>query len=175
LATVNGISDREVLSMETGEVQNPFDRKSALTNQVLFSMPVAIGAYAIARYKPRKLPLFLAALAAFGTVWRRFICARCQYYGQECSTMLGVMTARMMPRDESRQLDRNAMIADFAFIGALALMPIPQVLKRFKLTVLYFSAVAASMGRILFNACDRCGNEFCPMKDLNKAISGAAE
>jgi len=38
------------------------------------------------------------------TAWRRFVCARCRYYGQKCSTLLGIMTARMMPRDEGKAL-----------------------------------------------------------------------
>lgn len=29
----------------------------------------------------------------------------CRYYGQKCSTLLGIMTARMMPRDEGKALD----------------------------------------------------------------------
>jgi len=150
-----------------------WDRKSAMVNQLLMFLPTPIGAYALLKHKPRKLLPYLAGATAFVTVWRRFVCARCQYYGRECSTMMGITTAMMMPRDESRQLDRSAMVADFAIIGALVLFPLPQVFKEFHLTVVYLAAAAAGLGSILINACPRCGNDFCPMKDLHRAITSS--
>lgn len=149
-----------------------WDEQSAMVNQALMSLPIAIGAWALLRYRPAKLLLYVPGAIAFMTVWRKYICARCQYYGQPCSTMLGVMTARMMPRDETGELDRNAMIADFAFLGALALIPLPQVLKKFSLAVLYLGSIAVGMGSILQNACGRCGNTFCPMKDVREKVLG---
>jgi hypothetical protein len=63
------------------------------------------------------------------------------------------------------------MIADFTFIGALVLFPLPQVLKKPKLAALYLASVAAGMSALLFNACGRCGNDFCPMKDLHDRLA----
>jgi hypothetical protein len=149
----------------------PFDHRRAITNQVFMAAPVAVGTAALWRYRRRKLLVYLPAAAAFFTVWRRYVCARCQYYGTECSTMLGVITAKMMPRDETRHLDRNAMIVDFVFMGAIMLMPLRQVLKKPGLAIAYLGITAAGMGSILFSACGRCGNEFCPMKDLNRMLN----
>lgn len=109
---------------------SPWDRNSAIVNQVLMGIPVAIGAQAIARYRPLKLIYYLPGVVLLVTAWRRFVCARCQYYGKECSTLLGISTARMMPRDEEKALDRNTMMADFTYMGVLALIPLPQVLKK---------------------------------------------
>jgi hypothetical protein len=153
-----------------GEERSPWDRNSAVVHQVLMGVPVAIGVQAIARYKPLKLAYYLPGVILLVTTWRRFVCARCRYYGNECSTLLGIATARMMPRDEERALDRNTMFVDFAFMVALALIPLPQVLKRSRLAVLYLLSLAAFFFAILFNACGRCGNDFCPMKDLEKAV-----
>jgi len=153
-------------------LDNPFDTGSAWVNQVLMTSPIILGALALARHRRWKLLVYLPASAAFVTVWRKFICARCRYYGEPCSTMLGVFTAAMMPRDEVRELDRNAMIADFAFIGALALFPLPQVLRSRRLAAAYLISVMAGMSSILLNACGRCGNGFCPMKDLRRSLTG---
>src|SRR5450756_2906943 len=60
---------------------SPWDRKSAITNQVLMGAPVLVGTAALWRYRRRKLLVFLPAGTAFLTVWRRWTCARCQYYG----------------------------------------------------------------------------------------------
>jgi hypothetical protein len=112
-----------------GEAASPWDMQSAVVNQVLMSAPALIGAVALARYRRRKLLIFLPAAIAFLTVWRRYTCARCRYYGQACSTLLGVATARMMPRDTTKELDRQTMQLDFAFLGAVMLIPLRQVLK----------------------------------------------
>lgn len=149
-----------------------WDMRSALLNSVLMGLPVPLGAYALAKYRPRKLFLYLPAAVGFVTAWRRFVCARCQYYGKQCSTVMGITTSMMMPRDESKPLDRNAMIADFAYIGALVLFPLPQAMKKARLGALYLASGAAAVASILLNACPRCGNEFCPMKDLHRAVNG---
>lgn len=163
------VYNEEVLAwVADGTPGSEWDRADAIRNQVLMFMPFMVGSYAIARHRPGKLLCYVPAVVVFTTYWRRFVCARCIYYGRECSTMLGIITARMMPRDESKELDRNAMIVDFAYIGTLSLLPLPQVLKSRRLTVLYLLSAAAGFTAILAGACGRCANEFCPMKDLWK-------
>lgn len=152
--------------------QDKWDRSSAIRNQALMLLPIPIGAYAIARFKSRKLPAYLSGVIGFFTLYRHFTCARCQYYGRECSTMLGIMTARMMPRNEKKSLDRRGMITDLSLLSALAMVPMPQVFKKRWLALLYLASVGAVTGVILFTACGRCGNDFCVMKDVRRAITG---
>jgi hypothetical protein len=162
----------EVEAMEECEAaRDQWDRSSAIRNQVLMLLPMPIGAWAIARFKPRKLPAYVAGVVAFFTVYRRFTCARCQYYGRECSTMLGIITAAMMPRSQ-KPLDRAGMTVDLALLGALAMVPLPQVFRRRWLTLLYLASLGAGTGAILFTACGRCGNDFCVMKDVRRSITG---
>jgi hypothetical protein len=149
----------------------PFFRKAAITNQVLMAAPVAVGTAALWRFRRRKLLLYLPAAAAFFTVWRRYVCARCQYYGTECSTMLGVLTEKMMPKDETKSLDRNMMVVDFIYMGALMMIPMRQVFRRPLTALAYFGLTAAGFGSIFLNSCSRCGNEFCPMKDLSRMLN----
>ena len=146
---------------------------SAGVNTGLMGASMAIGASAIARHKPIKLAVFVPGVVALMTWWRRFVCARCVYYGRTCSTLLGVWTSKIMPRDEGRELDRDAMVVDLAFIGLLAAMPLPQVLRSRKLAALYCAALALGFGRILFLSCPSCANEFCPMKDLHGMTAGS--
>jgi hypothetical protein len=156
---------------ECESARDQWDRSSAVRNQVLMLLPMPIGAWAIARFKPRKLPAYVAGVVAFFTVYRRFTCARCQYYGRECSTMLGVMTAAMMPRSQ-KPLDRAGMTVDLSLLGALAMVPLPQVFKKWWLAFLYLASLGAGTAAILFTACGRCGNEFCIMKDVHRAVTG---
>jgi hypothetical protein len=84
--------------------------------------------------------------------------------------MLSMMTARIMPRDESRPLGRNDIIADLAFAFAIGFYAMPQILKNYRVALAYQASLAIGFGALLYNACDRCGNDFCPMKDLRNAI-----
>lgn len=149
-----------------------WDHESAVRNQILMGVPAVIGTYAIARYRAKKLLLYVPAVVLFLTYWRRYVCARCQYYGRECSTMLGIMTSRMMPPDESKALDRNAMIKDFAFVGLIALMPMPQAFKKTRLGLAYLLSLLIATSALFFSACGRCQNDFCPMKDVHKKLLG---
>ena len=124
-------------------------RRDAEINTALMGATVAIGTVAIARQKPLKLLLYLPAVVGFMTWWRRFVCARCRYYGEACSTLLGIWTSSIMPRDEERALDRETMLADLAILGVLALAPLPQLRRRPRLAVLYLVATALGMARIL--------------------------
>ena len=155
----------------TGDAELQWDRGCAALNQVVMGIPVAIGTYAIAKHRPRKLLYFIPGAAALLTLSRRFVCARCRYYGMECSTFLGVFTSMIWPRDESRPLDRKTMMADFALMGLLSLAPLPQVFKESRLTLLYVTSLFSAVSSILFNSCWRCGNRFCPMKDISRKIS----
>jgi hypothetical protein len=150
--------------------QDVWDRQNAVINQALMAAPVLVGTVALARYRARKLLLYIPAVAALLTVWRRYVCARCRYYGTECSTLLGVMTAKMIPRDDMVPLDRNTMVADFAIMGAIMAMPLREVIRNPSLALAYLLSTVAGMGSILVNACGRCGNDFCPMKDLRRTL-----
>ena len=146
---------------------------NATINTALMGATIAVGAAAIAKYKPAKLLLFVPGVVVFMTWWRKFVCARCVYYGRTCSTLFGVWTSRMMPRDEEHPLDREAMVLDLAFIGAMGVFPLPQLRRNRKLALLYLALLGLGMGRILFKSCPSCANEFCPMKDLQGMVSGS--
>jgi hypothetical protein len=148
-----------------------WDMPGAVLNQVMMGFPAVVGTYAIARWKPVKLLVYLPLVAGFFTAWRRFVCARCRYYGRECSTLMGITTSWMMPHDEEKPLDRKAMVADFTYITIIGLMPLRQVMKRPVLALLYTFGLLAAVSSILFNACWRCGNEFCPLKSISRKIS----
>jgi len=149
------------------------DMVRATINTGLMGAAMAIGGAAIARYKPVKLLLFVPGVVGLMTWWRKFVCARCVYYGKTCSTLLGVWTSKIMPRDEERELDRETMTVDLALIGLLAVMPLPQVMRSRKLAALYFATLGLAFGRLLSLSCPGCANEFCPMKDLHGIVTGS--
>ena len=141
----------------------------------MMGLPAVIGTLAIARSRPRRLMLYIPAFTFFLTGWRKFVCARCDYYGKECSTYLGVLTAKIMPPARERPLDRNAMWRDFAFMGALILMPLRDAFKSRRMAVAYLASLIAGIATILVNGCGKCSNDFCPMKDARRKLCELSE
>lgn len=150
--------------------ENPFYLRNTVINQLLMLVGLVVGIYAVKKYKPRKLPVCIALSATFFTVGRYFTCARCQYCGQPCATMMGVMAARVMPKNESKVLSRNNIVFDFILLYAFVFSVLPQTLKSRKIALLFMASLLGCMGSLLCNSCGKCGNDFCPMKDLRKAI-----
>lgn len=148
----------------------PWDRQTAMRNTTVLALPFLVATYALVRERPRKLLLFLPLVAFFLTGWRRFVCARCRYYGQECVTMLGILTERMMPPDEERPLDRNAMLADFAYVGFMMTVPMRQILKRPVTAILFAFLLLLAVFVVQSRACPVCENDFCPLKQLNVGL-----
>ena len=143
---------------------NPWPRGTAYVTTALFGIPVSMGAYALLRKAPRRLPIFVSIWAALATAVRQVVCCRCEYYGQECSTLMGLWTASRFERDEDNPLTAEAFQLDFALIGASMLYPLPQV-ARMGQRYLAFYALSIAVGgagmRLL--ACRVCPNDVCFM------------
>lgn len=147
-----------------------WDYKIAVQNQVAMASPVFLGATALIRKRPWKLLPYLLLVGFFCTFWRKAVCARCQYYGEACSTLLGIFTSRIMPRDEKKKLDRNTMLIDFTMVGLIALLPLREALRTKMIRVLYPASLLLGASGVFFRGCPRCGNDFCPLKRLYESM-----
>lgn len=156
--------------METDEAQCSFELKYAIVNTVLYFTCGIVAVYALAQHKPRKLPLYVGSSVVFNTWGRRFICARCDNYGKACSSLFGITTSKMMRRDECKSLTRNAILVEDVILYCIVLIPLPQILQSRWLTILYASGVIASSMGFFKYGCPNCGNDFCPHKDISKAL-----
>ncbi len=154
-----------------GENEGPnWDLKTAVQNQLAMMLPVFLGATALVRKRSKKLLPYLLLVGFFHTLWRRVVCARCQYYGKTCSTLLGIFTSRIMPRDEKKKLDRNTMLIDFTMVGLIAFLPLKEALSTKKVRVLYPVSLLLGISAIFFRGCPECGNDFCPLKQLYESV-----
>ncbi len=149
-----------------------WDYNVAVQNQIAMSLPVFLGAAALIKRRPVKLLPYLLFVAFFSTLWRKAVCARCQYYGKACSTLLGVFTSKIMRKDERKELNRNTMLIDFSIIGLLALFPLREAMNLRVIRVLYPASLLAGFLFIFLKGCPRCGNDFCPLKVLYNSLPG---
>jgi len=144
--------------------EGPWPPHTAYLTTSLMAVPSLLGLYALLRKAPRRLPIFASLWVAIATAVRRVVCCRCDYYGKECSTLMGQWTAMLFPRDEDNPLTAEAFQLDFLLIGASFLYPLPQVkaMGRRYLALYLASALggAAALRRL---GCRYCPNAVCFM------------
>jgi len=150
---------RSCCSEETG---NPWPPGTSYITTALFQAPALMGAYALLRKAPLRLPVFAGIWVAIATVVRKVVCCRCEYYGEECSTIMGKWTAMLYEKDEEHPLTAEAFYLDFGLIGASILLPLPQVKKMGKrYLAVYLLTVLLSAAGIRYFACRHCPNTVC--------------
>ena len=144
--------------------ESPWPPGTGTKTTVLFGLPAVLGTWALLRKAPRRLPLYVGLWLAIMTVARKYVCCRCDYYGQECSTLMGKWTAMIYEKDEENPLTTEAFYMDFALIGASVLFPLPQVRKMGKFyLLLYIAAALGSSLAVRQMACKYCPNAVCFM------------
>ena len=120
-----------------------------------------------------KLLVWLVVLAVFAYPLRYLVCARCPYYGQRCSTMLGLTVPRMFEKQEGKSMLLGLWL-DVVFFIALFLIPLPDVwrLGGFLLLLLWVGAFALMIGTVTRKACSVCPLTFCPIGRAGQALWG---
>lgn len=142
--------------------ESPWPHGTGYITTTLFGMPGLMGAYALLRKAPLRLPIFAGIWVAIVTWVRKIICCRCDFYGKECSTLMGKWTAMIYEKDEEHPLTTEAFYVDFGLIGASILFPLPQVRKMgARYLALYLAVVVASAVAIRQLACSRCPIDVC--------------
>ncbi len=146
------------------EREGPWPPGTSAITTAAMGLPAAMGLYALLRKAPRRLPLFFSLWVAIGTAVRRVVCCRCEYYGRDCSTLMGRWTALVLPPDEENPLTPEAFQLDFLLIGVSFLYPLAQVRamgRRY--LALYLAAGAAGAAALRVLGCARCPNTVCFM------------
>ena len=109
-----------------------------------------------------RLPVFAGIWLAITTLVRKIVCCRCDYYGTECSTLMGRWTAMLFKKDEEHSLTPGAFYVDFALIGSSIVFPLPQVGKMgARYLAFYILAVLVSALGFRRLACARCPVDVC--------------
>jgi len=145
------------------------------------------GAYAVRRYRPGWLKLWLAALVVWGTLCKYLICTRCERYGQACDYCYGGRyAARLFKRQPGRQLDAWGILAEGSSGAVLMFLPILAAMKSRRLLVSYLAILGLWQGALIRLCCSRCVEHatdpwkarYCPnywiASQLRRSLSPAA-
>jgi hypothetical protein len=153
----------------------PWAPRISKITSLTFLPIVLIALYTLAHTSVFKLFLWVLLLVIFAYPLRYLVCARCPYYGERCSTMMGLTVPRMFRKQEGRSMLLGLWL-DVAFFLALFLIPLPDVwqLGGFLLLALWFGAFAVMIAAITRMACSVCPLAFCPIGRAGRAIWGRA-
>ena len=145
-------------------------RVSTLTS-LTFIPIILLALYILAQANVFKLLVWLLLLAIFAYPLRYLVCARCPYYGQRCSTMLGLTVPRMFRKQEGRSMLLGLWL-DVAFFLALFLVPLPEVWRvgGFLLLLLWVGAFVLMIATVTRLACSVCPLTFCPIGRAGRAL-----
>lgn len=159
---MTGCCDQSCCQAECAKETSPWKPGTAYVTTALFAAPGLMGFWALLKKAPLRVPVFAGIWVAITTAVRKIVCCRCDYYGTECSTLMGKWTAMIFEKDEEHPLTAGAFYIDFALIGASILFPLPQVRKMGpRYLALYLLAVLASAVGIRQLACSHCPIDVC--------------
>lgn len=142
---------------------------------------LAYGGYAVARRRPRWLPLWLAALVTWFTLCKYLICTRCERYGEACDFFyLGKLAARLFEAQPDRTLTSAGIAAEGGSVAVLQLLPLLATLGRWRSFFFYLLLLGVGQGAQLNTCCRRCivystdwwKRDVCPSYKLAQRLFG---
>ena len=153
--------------------RSPWTPGVSLLTSLAFLPILLLAVYTLGQTSLFKLFVWLVLLAVFAYPLRYLVCARCPYYGQRCSTLLGLAVPRLFEKQEGRSMLLGLWM-DVAFFLALFLIPLTDVwrLGGFLLLLVWVGAFALAIGTITRKACSVCPLTFCPIGRAGRALWG---
>jgi hypothetical protein len=133
---------------------------------------IALGIYVTYEAGPIKLILWLLALGILIYPLRYLVCARCPYYGKDCSTSFGRIVPHFFKKQEGKSM-KTGLWLDVVFMTFLFLYPLPEVWRKgFLFTLLWFGFFMLFFGVITRLACSLCPFTFCPIGKAGRKFWG---
>ena len=153
-----------------GAVENPWPIWLSFTTMGIAVIVWAIGLSSLARENPKRLPGLLGILIAGATIARKELCARCPYYGEYCTMLIGKWTALLYERSD-KPLNMRVFFLDGALGGLSFLYPLREVKERsLSLLLLYFLLGVLFLALGVTKSCSRCPSEVCPASRALKLV-----
>jgi hypothetical protein len=119
------------------------------------------------------LAVWIVAFVIFLIPLRYLVCARCIYYGQDCSTTMGKTVPLLFKKQEGKSILLGLWL-DIAFFAFLFLLPIPGVFcfGGWLLFALWCGTFFLAFIVITRLGCSYCPFTFCPIGKAGKSFWG---
>jgi hypothetical protein len=122
------------------------------------------------------LIIWLLAFVIFVYPLRYLICARCPYYGMDCSSKAGQLVTRMFKKQEGKSMVLGLWL-DVVFFAFLFAYPLPYIrkVKGVLWTMAWCSAYLVAFLTTTRFGCSACPFTFCPIGKGGRAFWGLFE
>jgi len=150
---------------------SPWPAGAALTMRLMFVPVIVTPVYILSQTNLLKLGIWLLLFGLFAYPLRYLVCARCPYYGQSCSTDLGILVPRMFRKQEGKSM-RLGLWLDVVCFLALFALPLPEVWRwgGWPALILWCGLFLVLFGVMTRVACSPCPLTFCPIGRAGRAF-----
>ena len=151
----------------------PWDPKVSKLTGLPFVLILALAVYVLFQAGILKLIIWLSALGIIVYPLRYLICARCPYYGMECSSGLGKLVPRLFKKQEGKSMVMGLWL-DIVFFTFLFAYPLPYIWRTEGPLFLLIWCFAWFLAFTVLTrvACSVCPFTFCPIGRGGRAFWG---
>ena len=149
----------------------PWEKKVSKITGLPFMLILILGMYILFQAGVLKLIIWLAAYGIFTYPLRYLICARCPYYGMDCSSGFGKLVPKMFNKQEGKSMKLGLWI-DILFFVFLFAYPLPSIWRIKGFLFLIAWAITFFLAFIVMTrlACCVCPFTFCPIGKGGRAF-----
>jgi len=151
----------------------PWDPKVSKITGLPFLLILILGIYILSQAGILKLIIWLLAFAFFAYPLRYLVCARCPYYGMDCSSGFGKWVPKIFKKQEGKLMLLGLWL-DVLFFAFLFTYPLIHIwkIKAFLFIILWCCAFFLAFIVLTRLACSVCPFTFCPIGKGGRAFWG---
>ena len=151
----------------------PWDPKVSKLTGLPFILILILGIYVLFQAGIIKLLIWLLAFGIFVYPLRYLVCARCPYYGMECSSGMGKLVPGMFKKQEGKSMKMGLWldVLFFLFLFVYPLAPIWRI-KGFLFIILWCAVFFLAFAVLTRMGCTVCPFTFCPIGKGGRAFWG---
>ncbi len=151
--------------------QSPWPGYSVIVTFIPWPVIVCMGVYILYKTSFTMLGVWLAAFFLFFVPLRYLICARCPYYGKNCSAITGRMVPFFFAKRPGTPLAVGLWL-DIVFFAILSLIPVPFAFKLggALLTAAWLAVFASAIILLALFGCRYCPFTYCPIGKASRGI-----
>lgn len=151
----------------------PWDPRVSKLSGLPFIPMIALACYILASTSIAALAVWLILLAVFFVPLRYLVCARCPYYGQDCSTSMGKSVPKMFKKQEGKSMKLGLWLDVVMLILLFGIpMPLAWQLGGGWLTAAWLAVCFLVFAVLTRLACTACPFTFCPIGKAGRAFWG---
>ncbi len=141
----------------------PWDTKVSKITGLPFVLILMLAIYILFQAGILKLIIWILAFVILAYPLRYLICARCPYYGMDCSSGMGKLVPKMFKKQEGKSMVMGLWL-DIVCFAFLFVYPLPYIwrIKGSIFIVVWCSAFFLTFIVLTRLACSVCPFTFCP-------------